>query len=56
MSKIKDKRWTIIQKMSQIKRLKDHHDIGHIFAQIHIHIIIIEYNADAQILITRLVN
>ena len=51
-----DQRWTKSQKMSKINRLKDHHGIGHIYAHIHAHKRIIEYNTNVKILIMRLVN
>ena len=45
-----DQRWAISQKMTKIKRLKDHHDIGRICAHIHAHKTIVEYNTYAQML------
>ena len=38
-----------VKKMSKIKRLMDHHNIGHICAYNHAHKIINEYNKDGYI-------
>ena len=47
MSNITYQRWTKSQKMTNIERLKDHHEIGRIREHIHAHEKISEYNTDA---------